>query len=153
MTIEWKRSEKYLVINGTQKIPCSCDVRTLANGRRRRDEIIRTIPGGKPFDPQPFPVGQWTVTRPRARSDEYRAPYFIPTDAFQDVPIWSVEGGLYRHEISGQDRDREYGLHYSTSKTTQGCIRIDTKEDLLDLVRQIISAIDAYEPVRLTVTD
>jgi hypothetical protein len=153
MTIEWKRSEKYLTVNGTQKIPCSCDVRTLANGRRRKDEIVRTIPGGKPFDPRPFPVGQWTVTRPRARSDEYRAPYFIPTDAFQDVPIWAVEGGLYRHEISGQDRDWEYGLHYSTSKTTQGCIRIDTKEDLLALVSMIGKAIDALEPVRLTVTD
>jgi hypothetical protein len=153
MTIEWKRSEKYLVVNGIQKIPCSCDVRTLANGRRRKDEIVRTTPGGKPYDPVRFPVGSWTVTRPRARSDEYRAPFFIPTDAFADVPLWAVEGGLYRHEIAGQDRDREYGLHYSTSKTTQGCIRIDSRDDLLDLAEQINAAIDAFEPVRLAVSD
>lgn len=152
MTILWCRSDPCLTV-GDRKFGCSCDVRTLANGRRRKDEIVRTMPGGKPFDPVRFPLGSWTVLRPRPRKDAYRAPFFIPTDAYAMVPVWTVEAGLYQSPGLGMDRDREYGMHYSTSKTTQGCIRIDTRSELLELVALITAALDAFEPVRLEVIE
>jgi hypothetical protein len=45
-------------------------------------------------------------------------------------------------------RDMGYGLHYSTSNTTQGCIKIMKKGDLLWLVEKIL---EDKEPVTLTV--
>ena len=48
-------------------------------------------------------------------------------------------------------RDEGYGLHYSTSRTTQGCIRISKQEDLLFLVKKINEALDKKDSVVITV--
>jgi hypothetical protein len=150
MTITWKRTESVLRV-GEREFPCSCLVRTLENSTRRRDEIIRTIPGAKPYMPVRFPVGTWNVARPQARSDPYKRPFYIPTDAWAKVPVWNVAGGLYREPSAEFDRDYAYGIHHSTSKTTQGCIKIEREEDLLELVGMINAALDAKETVKLEV--
>lgn len=128
-------------------IPISCDVRTLANERRGRAEVVRTMPGNVPYEPATFPRGTWHVLRPRERDDPYKAPYYIPTDARQMVAEWSVVNGpdgkvRYDKPTGRQVEDREYGLHYSSSGTTLGCIKILRVGDLLRLVEAINMALD-----------
>lgn len=155
MDITWKRSQDYLVV-GARKVPCSCNVRTLADGTRRREacEVVKTLPHGKPYDPVRFPVGTWSVTDVRPRQDSYRYPFFIATTAYADVPVWSLDDkGAYKEVTSETDRDWDYGMHFSSSNYTRGCVRISTEADLRWLVDAIKQAKDDFEPVRLIVTD
>jgi hypothetical protein len=103
--------------------------------------------------PKPFPVGIWEVGRPVERHDDYKRPYFIPTTAWQEVKVWEVEQGRYVAETDETVKDYGYGLHYSLSTTTLGCIRIMSLEDLLWLVQNITKAIYAQEKITLEVTE
>jgi hypothetical protein len=154
LLIEWNRDHDYLMADG-KRFACSCIVRNELNGKRLSHDVIRTMPGGYPYMPRRFPTGTWTVLKPRPREDGYRAPYFIPTDAFQDVPMWELDGrGCYLRATDKIVRDTAYGLHYSRdSITTWGCIRIDTREEVLALVRLIHEQMDEYEPVKLLVRE
>jgi hypothetical protein len=154
MEIRWDRKDGALLVEG-RRFPCTCDVRNELNGRRARDQVVRTIPNGMPYYPRPFPTGTWNVLRPRERDDGYRAPYFIPTTAYQEVPTWELDENAHYLEPTGEvDLDREYGLHWSEdSRTTLGCIRISRKDDLLALVVLINAALDRPEPVRLIVPE
>lgn len=152
MEIIWDRKAGRLVTGG-KAFACTCDVRNELNGRRARDQVVRTIPNGKPYYPRPFPAGTWAILRPREREDRYRAPYFIPTTAWQEVPTWELDdNGRYLEPDGEVDIDKEYGLHWSEeSRTTLGCIRVSSKDDLLALVALINESLDRPEPVRLTV--
>lgn len=96
-------------------------------------------------------MGKWDVYRPEPRDDDYKAPYYIPTNAFQLVQVWDTRNGRYVMETTETTIDRGYGLHYSTSPTTLGCIKIENKKDLLFLVDEIKKALDAKEDVTLEV--
>ena len=48
--------------------------------------------------------------------------------------------------------DHGYGLHYSTSRTTLGCIKIHDIMDLYSLVETIRSVLDKKEVVNIEVT-
>lgn len=148
--MKWDRSKPYLEAFG-KEIPCSCDVRNFENKRRKIDQVVYSIPKGKPYQPDVFPVGRWDVYRPEPRDDEYKAPYFIPTNAFQLVQVWDTRNGRYVMETTETTIDRGYGLHYSLSPTTLGCIKIENKDDLLFLVDEIKKALDAKEDVTLEV--
>ena len=110
---------------------CTCKVRNLENGLRRRDEVVRTVPERKPYSPQPFPQGCWTITGIEYRADRgfdwgVYGDVKIRTNAWQMVDVWNVDfDGDYAGKTEKQTRDGGYLLHESPkSKTTLGCIRL-----------------------------
>lgn len=115
----------------------SCIVRNELNGQRKPDQVVRSEEkdgtDGVPYMPRAFPVGRWFITAAIPKSDDYMAPFFLATDAWQMVDEWSLEGGKYGKPI-GKVADYGYGLHNSKSGSTLGCIRIHGRKDLLDIV-------------------
>ena len=148
--IRWNVDQEYLVAYGNV-IPCSCIVRNAINGWRKQAEVVHTIPGGLPYQPRRFPTGTWNVSMPQSRNDHYTEPYFIPTDALQILPVWSIDENGYVAQTEQWVKDYGYGLHYSNSTTTLGCIRIHERTHLLNLVKNIIVSIRAGDNVYLTV--
>ena len=166
--IVWRRGATNLLAFG-RSVACSCDVRNMENGRRRRDEVVFSTLAdgsrGKPYSPQLFPVvrrtaqgdrrlGAWTVGRPEPESHPYLAPYFIPTNAAQLVRVWSTEELDTLHYLAETDEaieDWAYGLHCSTSPTTLGCITIADRDELMLLVTEINERLSAGKTVNLEV--
>ena len=122
-------------------IKISCIVRNELNRWRPRantPDICFSVPDQKPIMPRQFPKGTWQVGKPDARSTPYLAPFFVPTNATQYLPIWKLDSrGYYVEPMKFTTLDKGYGFHYSTSNTTEGCIKILSHTDLLWLVTQI----------------
>jgi hypothetical protein len=96
---------------------------------------------GVPYKPQAFPVGIWKIGVPGARTSQYTAPYFIPTDAHQLVDEWELdEHGLYKCPTGRQVMDWGYGLHHSTCAYTFGCLKLLDIPDVVWLVQMIHDA-------------
>jgi hypothetical protein len=134
--MHWRKGSHELYAFG-RVLPVSCDVRNEVNGRRQATELAYSIPEKLPYQPRQFPKGLWEVGRPVARQSKDLAPYFIPTDAWQDLPVWDVVDGKYTHPTDQKTKDMAYGLHYSEWATTLGCIKLESKADLLWLVAEI----------------
>lgn len=140
-------------------VEADCVVRNEINGWRHKHdpkEVVRAMthdPYNKPpIMPREFPSGDWNVYAPRPRHDKYLAPYFIPTDAEQYLPIWGLdENGGYDRPTADKVLDIGYGLHFSTSSTTVGCIRIYQEEDLLWMVDEIRKRLSGGEKITLSV--
>ena len=119
-------------------IKVSCLVRNELNRQRGGQDVTHAMPSGAPYMPRPFPKGKWTLGKPVAKTDPYTAPWFIPTDAWQNLPVWEVdEHGCYVRATDRLVRDEGYGLHCSTSRTTLGCVRVSLLEDLLWIVEAL----------------
>jgi len=143
---------------GDKTIEASCHVRNLENKQRRKGdpaEVVYAMTGNRyskvPYSPQQFPHGVWRVFEPQARSNKYLAPYFIPTNAKQAVKVWALNNG-YNHETEAEVMDHGYGLHFSSSRTTLGCIKIHNIKDLYFLVETIRVALAEKEIVSIEVT-
>jgi hypothetical protein len=136
VTIRWRKGSHELEAFG-RVIPCLCDVRNEINGRRHDYQVVYSIPDDKPYQPRVFPVGVWQVAPPKEKTDPYMAPWFIPTNAMQKLPVWELKDKKYFKPTEQIIRDWGYGLHYSTSGTTLGCIKIINLEDLEWLVQEI----------------
>jgi hypothetical protein len=95
------------------------------------------MPNKKPYKPEIFPVGRWLVGVPERRDQPDRAPWFIPTNAYRHVRVWSVNDGKYDAPLTLLEKDMGYGLHCSVYSTTWGCIRIDKEEDIVYMVEVI----------------
>jgi len=140
MIVKFSLSKHLITVDaGSTKwtLEASCLVRNEENGWRGSHEVVKTIPADKPYQPRQFPVGVWHIGWPVAREEEYKAPIYIPTDAWREVPVWSLVDGLYHRPTDETVIDEDYGLHCSTSNTTLGCIRIHRREDLYRLVSEI----------------
>jgi hypothetical protein len=147
-----------IIANGV-KIPISCNVRTLKDGTRGRavKEVRRCIPDDYPYAPKPFPKGIWRITAVEWQKDfgfdkwEYGT-VRIRTDAWQYVDIWEIDkdGNYFRH-ANIQKRDYGYLIHYSESKTTLGCIRSATQEEMEILAKFTQKFLDNKEDVELEV--
>ena len=109
----------------------SCVVRNEINGWRKPDQVIRSIPYQKPVYPRPFPKGNWKIYAVEYTQDKEFAPVKIKTDAFQMLPVWTLDSnGNYKEETKEMTRDVAYWLHFSEwYKTTLGCIRLDSSKD------------------------
>lgn len=151
LTLRWVQGSMALEVGDETILDCSCRVRNFENGRRRAWEVVYTMPNGKPYQPQVFPVGHWKVGKPLPRSQPDRAPFFIPTDAELEVSVWEVQNGGYVRETEQKDIDRSYGLHYSIFNTTLGCIKISALDDLRWLVTRITNELSKGEEVWLDV--
>ncbi len=148
---------KGILLIGDRQFKISCNVRSLKNEKRRKNEIVRSIPDDFPYDPRPFPKGIWNITgvewQKNYRFD--RSVYGvckIRTNARQYVKIWSLDNdGDYFQETSEVTNDAGYLLHYSESNTTLGCIRLNSNDDAAEVGNVIAAAIKADEPVYLEV--
>jgi hypothetical protein len=151
--ISWNRFEPFLLADGV-KIGCWCKVRNELNGCRPRKEgdgadlFCATPLGGSeahgpPSMPRIFPKGNCTITcvnpHPDRLHDGYLYPFWIGTDAKQELDVWELDdGGHYLRPSGKKIMDTGYGLHYSTCDWTQGCVRIGGLEELLWLVNHVV---------------
>jgi len=135
----------------------SCNIRSLANRLRFTDEVVLSIPGKKPYDPKPFPKGFWRITAVEWQSEigfseETYGPVKIRTNACQPVKTWRIdEDGDYLHETDETILDSGYLLHYSTSKTTLGCIRLNSPEETVVIAKMVESVLFTGEEILLEV--
>ena len=149
VSLYWNKNRDHMVLhNGDErkKILCSCDVRNELNGRRPRawkepaDEVVysyteRNTRTNIPVMPRDFPEGKWHITGIDVRTDPYRRPFIIMTDAWQWLDVWKLdEDGGYDKPAGHRVKDYQYGLHCSTSNTTTGCQKIHDLDDLMYLV-------------------
>jgi hypothetical protein len=148
--LRWRKGSHELEAFG-RVLPCLCDVRNEINGRRQADQVAYSMPDKKPYQPRVFPVGLWQVSTPTEKDDPYLAPWFIPTNACQKLPVWDLKNGKYYKPTEEKINDWGYGLHYSTSTTTLGCIKIINLKDLEWLVSEIQIAIINKKDVFLEV--
>lgn len=149
--ISFSHKDKKLSYSDTI-IDATCDVRTLKNGRRGKNQVVTSIPDQKPYDPDIFPCGEFDVFEPVARTDDYKAPFFIPTSAQRRVKVWHLDdNGNYDSETTATVIDQGYGLHFSRSSTTLGCIKIMQLNDLLNLKDWVSQQLKAKNKVRLEV--
>jgi hypothetical protein len=146
-----------LEISG-KSYPISNDIRTLRHGTRNSFEVVKSIPGSFPYDPQHFPKGLWRVTGVEWQTDERGkrfdvatyGPVKIKTDAWQMVNVWELdEEGDYLRCTDVQVKDTCYWLHYSDFKTTLGCIRLASPLDAVNIARQVLSVFGDGEEVLL----
>jgi hypothetical protein len=146
-----------LNVNDGTRYSASCNVRTLRDKTRMVDEVIRSVPGGRPYDPRPFPQGLWRVTgviwqKDAGFSAATYGPVKILTNAWQMVEVWRLDQyGDYLRETDELVRDEGYWLHYSESKTTLGCIRLYSPQDAVALARAIETVLRRGEVVGLDV--
>ncbi len=97
----------------------SCYIRDHTKSPDAHPENSNGAPFPGFYQPKPFPSGTWLVLRVEANDDPYTAPFFVATNAHQTVTCFDktvVE-------------DYGYGIHFSTSPTTWGCLRLETEND------------------------
>lgn len=156
MEITWRRSETRMLVTG-REIPCSCRVKNELNGLRNDWSVVHGEledgTEGPPFQPRQFPLGRWKVTGIHRRTHPYLRPFFIATEAFQEMPAWTVHEGVYEGPSRDFFMDYGYGIHCSASPTTLGCVRVDDEEHLTMLIVAIRNAWTANEDVYFDVTD
>ena len=145
-------SEKTVLAVAGHLIDTCCHVRNIENGQRHIDQVVysenKDGSRGVPYSPMSFPSGLWVVGAPLPIDPShdvnmYLWPFFIPTDAHQLVDEWDTDQTdrlHYTKKTGRQVMDWGYGLHFSSSGTTLGCIKIMNEGDLRWLVRQIIDA-------------
>jgi hypothetical protein len=151
MNATWRRSETFMCMADGAHVNVWCKVRNEVNGLRPRkdiapvDEVVYSTNAdgsrGRPVMPREFPVGEWRITEFREHPDPteqhgYLYPVFIRTDAHQLLHVWELDSqGQYARETDEMVDDWRYGLHFSTSAWTRGCIRVATEQEVLQLWR------------------
>ena len=141
MKAVWQRDKGILTI-GDSTFKVVSEVRNELNGRRqlgKKSDVIRSVVNGQygpPYMPRPFPKGLWKILEVEIISDENNEfyPIKIKTNATQRVNTWTLDkSGGYAAMTSNEVIDSGYHLHWSPSKTTLGCGRIDSIPQALSL--------------------
>jgi hypothetical protein len=149
-------SKGTLIVDGTV-FSISNKIRTLKDGTRAIHEVVLSLPGKMPYDPQPFPKGLWNITgiewqKEKGFDSTTYGPVKIRTDAWRWVNIWQLdEDGDYFKETGQSVKDHGYLLHYSQSGTTLGCIRLASPKDAETIAGIIQRILDKDEEVTLEV--
>ena len=141
---------------GSKEYKATCDVRNEINGRRKPDQIVKTYPKDGtdrlPYMPRKFPTGAWNVKQPIWTDDIEFAPVKIPTDATRKVLIWGTSSGKYTIPNGTIQEDAFYHIHFSRdSKTTLGCIRLNSAEDAKELAELVEFHLSRHDKVILEV--
>jgi len=125
----------------------SCKVRNELNNLRDKDNIFYTTLApdddhplgqwpGVPSQPRIFPIGNWRITSHYKTDRTYLHPIVMITDAHQKLEKWEVKNGLYVRGTGIFVEDYALRIHWSKeSDFTQGCIRIDTEEEIILFAR------------------
>jgi hypothetical protein len=124
-----------------------CSVRNELNGKRltgTKAAYSTKEDGTKgwPVMPRVFPIGKWKIIKiishPDPIKDHYLYPFFILTNAFQELEVWDVDqNDNYLYNYHKMVNDYFYGLHFSDEVNTFGCIRIGFEADLRWLVGKV----------------
>lgn len=153
MQLNWKKGDPFMFVDtGSNVLKIA-----VTNNVRKRDlqnpeDVVYTIPGGRPYMPRTFPLGIWKILGVRSKDNPYLAPYFIVTDAWQTVEEWSLDDeGTYLAPTGRMVGDSGYGIHFSTSSTTLGCLKVINKSDIVLLAKMIDERIKK-EAITFTVT-
>ena len=93
------------------------------------------------------------MPREKDPGDKYLWPWYIPTNAHQLVAVWELRNGGYYRATSVQVQDYGYGLHFSKSSTTLGCIRLQKEDDIRALADMVQSDIRLGKPCTLIVEE
>jgi hypothetical protein len=163
MKLYWKRSDGFLFAiddAGNQtKILCWSKVRNELNGLRPYNPLpsgitdVYRATGNIPAMPRIYPSGGWKILGIKAHLDPtedngYLYPFFIETDAINQVPEWELDENLcYLRPTGRMIEDKDNGLHFSSCEYTDGCLRIATEADL----RWLVANVKINDP--FTVTD
>ena len=151
MKVIWDRTKPFLTV-GAEVLGCSCRVRNEENRLRKASEIVYSMPDGLPYQPRQFPIGSWTILKPRPKYEDWLKPWFIPTTAWQKLPVWKLKSGLYSEATDQMVTDSGYGIHWSeTSLSTWGCIRMNSRDEIERLVALVTEARQNEEEVLLEV--
>jgi hypothetical protein len=141
MKLTWAKSEPYCYV-ATSRIGCWSKVRNELNGLRPYSPLhegktdVYYATGGIPAMPRSFPVGSWKIAGFKEHPDPtedhgYLYPIFIRTNAVSMVPEWELDAnGRYLRPTGRLVPDADIGLHFSTCAWTQGCLRIDTEDNV-----------------------
>lgn len=144
LIIKFFHQEEELQVNGTT-YKATCKVRNEINGKRTNKQIVYSLPvsgDAKPYYPRRFPTGLWEVKKPIWTDDPTFWPVKIPTNAVRPVMTWEIDGVKYTKESGLFQNDSYYHIHYSKdSRTTLGCIRANSKED----VEAIAKLVEFYQ--------
>lgn len=167
--ITWSKHEKQMKVDsskiGSFFMPCSCIVRNELNdsrplpGKDPRDEVVYGITKDNkqskyPVMPRTFPDGLWNIIWIEARTNEYQRPLVIMTDAHQDLDIWELDSnGRYVRKTGEKFDDWMYGIHLSSSRTTQGCIRALNERYFFILADLVEEDLLKKEEMKIEVTD
>ena len=145
------RSVTYSDRNGFGSWPADCQVRNERNAERPLhdpNQVVHAETGNRydraPYMPREFPEGLWTVGSPRAKAveDTYLWPWYIPTDAWQEVVVWALDpAGGYDYPTMDRVIDTAYGLHYHPGRTTLGCIHLLQELDVRELAQRVQAAL------------
>ena len=158
MKLLWKRDDDILEIND-EKFVVTNKVRNELNKLRKLHnpkEVVKAIIGGMwgpPYMPRQFPKGEWNITGIEYTKNPEFAPVKIKTDAWQKVQVWALDDkGGYDHPVDSYVNDSGYYLHWAQfSKTTLGCGRVETENEVRRLAELIKPALDRKESVTLEV--
>ena len=151
----WK---ELIVMNGCTEIArykANCSVRNELNGRRKKDQVVYTIPQSghpKPYYPRQFPSGIFDITEVTYTPDPTYAPVKIKTSATREVFTWDLnQNGEYWKPTGKTQIDTAYWLHYTDSSTTLGCIRIGSAQDAMSLAQIIERTLERGDSIKLEV--
>jgi hypothetical protein len=155
LVIQFFHNENKLVIND-KTYKATCNVRNEINGKRKKNQVVKTYPSSnqlrQPYYPRPFPTGTWEIKRPIFTDDIEYAPVKIPTDAYQRVLTWTTDNNGYKERSGEHQTDSFYHLHYAqNSITTLGCIRLDSSKDAVEIANEIKKQKDSGVKVWLEV--
>ena len=128
------------------RFPASCVVRNELNGKRSLSDphdVVKTFPvkgPRRPYMPRQFPSGIYLITNIERTNDVEFAPYKIKTTATREVFTWTLnKNGAYSHAEENTQIDSQYHIHYTASRTTLGCIRVNKEEDVITLAELLIA--------------
>jgi hypothetical protein len=125
-----------------KRIKCSCIILPRINMPPAYPEHQDGSPGSVAYQPVKFPTGDWIVGMPVSTTNPEMAPYFIPTNAHQNVLC--IDGSTFD--------DYGYGIHFdSLYESTWGCLHLYSAADARWLAEQIVEAKAANEAVGLSV--
>ena len=158
MIVTWRRDDEVLEIDG-EKFVVTNKVRNELNKLRKLHdpkEVVRAIVNGQygsSYMPRQFPRGIWNITEIEYTKVRDFAPIKIKTDAHQKVQTWALDKlGGYDHPLDIFVDDSGYYLHWAQfSRTTLGCGRVETENEVRRLAELIKPALDRKESVILEV--
>jgi len=135
----------------------TCRVRNEINGKRKPGQIVKTfpkVPGQErlPYMPRKFPTGLWEIKDPIWTDDIEYWPVKIPTNAVRNVMTWRVGDRGYLEPSGVVQEDAYYHLHFArNSRTTLGCIRLDSAKESREIAEMIEKELEAGHEVWLEV--
>ena len=123
----------------------------LNNLRKTPDAATFPLDGSESqwYFPRQFPNGVWECRTSRISTNPDISGVFIPTNAFQDVPVYGPKSqGKPTPNLDGNyiptgiQTDTGYGIHFAPNGTW-GCIGLESKQDAAWLANKIDVALES----------